>query len=580
MPECAGTVRPTPADPFFPDLAARRRVFAGVALFLALFGVTDVRRRLSPPPGEKVSSDYSCYAEAARSLAEGGDPYAVANARGWHYLYPPLLALLLVPVRSLPLDTQGLLWFVASAACAFGAYFETVRIHRALQPGDGGLRLPGWLGLLPFLVALPSGIHALQRGQVSIVLLWLELTGLRLAIEGRGRPALLAAGLSLAAAASLKLVPIVPALVLLAGLAAVPSPPRGARRGGAVPLAAGLAAGLAFFLAVAPALAVGPERYARLLQAFAQRVLLDDDPGRAAGIDTTASGNQSLLNAFRHARDAIALGRPRHSLGGLPVRPARGFPRAAHGLACLLLGAAALAVAVVAGRRADRAGLAASFGLAMAAALLASPISWDHQFVQLVPAAAFSGRALLDRGRPRSARAVTASLALLVGAAYVVPHGMALGLLGLSLALWLLVTAALLLASAPAKVVPYGSKSEKAPTGLLLGSGILRGRTTRFLELNQKDARIGLADVLADMSLGRKEEYVTRFEFPNLGRAVCESEATLEGTERVKNGIRVAMQGGLFARMIPVLEDPCALVLEDDEVLVRVGDSRVLSPGC
>ncbi len=57
-------------------------------------------------------TDFRAYAEAARALRGGHDPYAGAEP----YLYPPLLAVALVPLTFLPESGAAWLWMVASAA--------------------------------------------------------------------------------------------------------------------------------------------------------------------------------------------------------------------------------------------------------------------------------------------------------------------------------------------------------------------------------------------------------------------------------------------------------------------------------
>jgi len=57
-------------------------------------------------------TDFRAYVEAASALRAGHDPYAGVHP----YLYPPLLAVLLVPLTSLPAPAAAWLWAIASAA--------------------------------------------------------------------------------------------------------------------------------------------------------------------------------------------------------------------------------------------------------------------------------------------------------------------------------------------------------------------------------------------------------------------------------------------------------------------------------
>jgi len=57
-------------------------------------------------PG-RSTSDLGVYLRAAWAAKQGESLYAVADSRGWHYIYPPLLASLLVPLANPPEDTPA-----------------------------------------------------------------------------------------------------------------------------------------------------------------------------------------------------------------------------------------------------------------------------------------------------------------------------------------------------------------------------------------------------------------------------------------------------------------------------------------
>jgi hypothetical protein len=57
-------------------------------------------------------TDFTAYIEAARALRAGQDPYLGAPP----YLYPPLLAVLLVPLTFVPMKVAAWVWAVASSA--------------------------------------------------------------------------------------------------------------------------------------------------------------------------------------------------------------------------------------------------------------------------------------------------------------------------------------------------------------------------------------------------------------------------------------------------------------------------------
>jgi alpha-1,2-mannosyltransferase len=428
------------ADPFFPDRRTRRLVFGVLLAVLAVFGALDVRARLGTGPGVRHMSDFSCYVAAADALADGADPYSVTNPRGWHYLYPPLLAVLLLPVRTVPLQVLGMFWFALNVAAAAGTYFLSLRIS-----GAAGRTLPRWLGVLPLLAVLPPAISSLQRGQISLVLLFLEMLGLQLLLTGRPVRGALAGGGALAAATAVKIVPLLPAGILVAGLfaaAAARSRPDAVRRGASA--AAGLLLGLALLVWVLPAAVLGAGRTAALLSTFVHRVARNPRLAADAGILASASSNVSFVNASRHARGVV----PASAVEGadpLPVGPDGPGETAALLLLAAALLPPALALAVRAGARGDAVTLAAAFGLALAAGLLLSPLTWAHQLVQLVPAISFSALALLRRNRDRAALLVAAAPVALISLAYACPLLTRTGFLGLGLAAWTAATLALLL---------------------------------------------------------------------------------------------------------------------------------------
>lgn len=446
--DCVPHGTPAWTDPFFPNRRTRRLVFGILLAALAVFGALDVQNRLATGPGARHMSDFSCYVVAADALAGGADPYTVANPRGWHYLYPPLLALLLVPFRQLPLPTLGMVWFAVNVAAAAGTYFLALRIH---LHSTRGRTLPRWLALFPVLAVVAPAISSLQRGQISLVLMFLEMLGLMLILTGNPGRASWAGGAVLAAAAVFKVVPILPAGILVVGLLAATASrrdPDALRRASGA--AGGLLLGLTLFVWILPSAVLGAERNTTLLSTFLHRVAFNPHLAADAGILASASSNVSALNASRHARGIVPI-TAKEGSDTLPVGP--DGPAEAAGLLGLglVLLVPAFALTVRAGQRGDPITLAAAFGLALAAALLLSPLSWSHQLVQIVPAMAYSARALLDRGRKQTALVVAAAPVALIWLAYASPPIALTGFLGLGLAVWTAGTLALLLHASAAR---------------------------------------------------------------------------------------------------------------------------------
>jgi hypothetical protein len=61
---------------------------------------------------ERYTNDFNVYYHAAREIVAGHDPYDDSLTEWTPYLYPPLLAELLIPIASLPLGIASYFWFV------------------------------------------------------------------------------------------------------------------------------------------------------------------------------------------------------------------------------------------------------------------------------------------------------------------------------------------------------------------------------------------------------------------------------------------------------------------------------------
>ncbi len=103
---------------------------SGLGLLLAgiiAFGVvTEIR---SGGFLERRMTDVDTYFRAAWAVRVHRDPYQVTDSNGWHYNYPPLLAILLYPLADAPAGASraGLLpyplsvaiWFILSVGFAW-----------------------------------------------------------------------------------------------------------------------------------------------------------------------------------------------------------------------------------------------------------------------------------------------------------------------------------------------------------------------------------------------------------------------------------------------------------------------------
>lgn len=177
----------------------RIALLAAVLTVLLGWGWFDVRARAVPQTGQLgQKTDITVYLEAGSALRAGQDIYQVRNTRNWPYLYPPLPALLFVPLSHLSRDHASYVWFLVSIGCMAGSVMLVRATLLRVAPQEANRAC--WLGLLP--VALPL-FHTLQRGQINA----LPLLCVCLALHAMARQRDFLAGMALAGAAAIKITP-------------------------------------------------------------------------------------------------------------------------------------------------------------------------------------------------------------------------------------------------------------------------------------------------------------------------------------------------------------------------------------
>lgn len=350
--------------------AWERRGLWAVVVGLVLFGcLVEFRSALL----HFRKGDLGVFLRTAWAVRSGADLYAVTDDNGFHYLYPPLFAIVLTPLADPPAgaDRTGTLPYPVSVVICYllNVVCLVVAVHllagvleeRSANPAVRARPPAGrrwWaLRLLPVLACLPAVGHTLMRGQVGLLLLLL-LCGM-LADFLRGRP--FRAGLWLAGAICLK---VIPAFLLL-----YPLWRRDARA------LAGAAAGLALGLLVVPAAVLGPVRTVRCYQRWTEVMLLPtlgqgEDRSRAKELhEMTATDSQSLLVLFHNSLY------PERT-----TRPPTAAPAARVG-SLLAGGLLTLGTLAVAGRR-RRGALAETTFVSMLVLLmlLLSPVCHLHYF--------------------------------------------------------------------------------------------------------------------------------------------------------------------------------------------------------
>jgi hypothetical protein len=338
-------------------------------------GIVELRSAFLKRP----MTDLQVYLRAAWAVRTDADLYTTTDDNGWHYSYPPLLAILLTPLANPPADHPGdrmvpfalsvAIWYWISVACLFwgvhmlASALETTSRDpsiRAQPPLCGRWRV---LRFVPILACLPAVGQTLVRGQVNLLLLAL-LCGLIAAVL-RGRR--FQAGLWLAGAICLK---VIPAFLLI-----YPLWRRDLRGLG------GCALGLFVGLAVIPTAVLGPDRTLTYCEEWTDVLLKPalgkgDDQSRANElIHVTATDNQSFLSLLHNALHPDRTSRPAEA----SVKVRWGHRLLAVAFTLLALFAAGWS------RPADARVEALLLALLIVVMTLASPVCHLHYFCLTIP---------------------------------------------------------------------------------------------------------------------------------------------------------------------------------------------------
>lgn len=233
-------------------------------------------------------TDADCYLRAAWAVRTGQDIYAVTDTNGWHYIYPPLLAILLAPLASAPPNSAqtGMLpyavsiglWYAISVGCLWLAvhWLANALGRAAPEPWPRYSRRWWAIRVVPILICILAIGRTLSRGQSNMVIL-LFLCGMASLAVSKGR---FRAGLCLAGAICIK---VFPAFLLIYPLA---------RRD--LRLLAGTAIGMCLGLVLLPVVVLGPRDTLESYQRYADLVLR---PGLQTGADRTVE--KELTSATR-----------------------------------------------------------------------------------------------------------------------------------------------------------------------------------------------------------------------------------------------------------------------------------------
>ncbi len=357
-----------------------RSCFAVLVVCILVGGIYFARQ--SGTNAEVYGNDFNVYYHATKEVLGGRDPYASSLGAWTPYLYPPLLAELLIPLAMFSLPIAAYLWFLISAASMLSAASMSARMSaspsvpltsegeaedaEAQSEGDAPrLSLQAAIAACAIVVVLRFVLDTFNLGQVNTVVAGLAVA--HIYFYARDKKALSAIALVLAI--SIKLTPAVFIVYHVAKM-------RLKFAAACIAILAGITA-----LSFLPFEGRGVDAF----RIFANRTLRNEQ-----GYNLADSGNQSL-------RGAIARLAARGNTGdsGTESRnPAGGLT--------LVIAAVLLAFAVLAGRRArsELAGAAPFF----CCVVLLSPLSWKAHFVILVLPVAYLLSLLFQPAIPAGAR--------------------------------------------------------------------------------------------------------------------------------------------------------------------------------
>lgn len=438
-----------------------KRAFWGLLVFLAIWGLLDVRKRAATSEADfgVHKTDLTVFTGAGAVFFTDSDPYEYENPRFWKYCYLPMLAIAMSPLNALDTQTQAVIWYLISLAFGYGCWREGKRLYfyfrKEPSPGPLSGRAIAWAAI--FVSALPA-INCMQRGQVGMLLAYLLILGFRLFIEHRTWLQASAGAILLSLAAVVKLLPAL-CLTILALLSmsnqskSIRKTPADLTKLFAMPLAG--AFGLVLFIFIVPGILVGHEKNLTHLRTFHGKIssmavkISDDSQMETPYTPKNQSFSNALYRFGNWAHFTFGSGQDDRIVDLVHVDPERKMAMDAPwvpvltnavrlSVVCLMF-----AMAIVFGWKGDQLGMAATLGLSSAACLIVSPMSRGHYFMMLLPAVLLTACWINSRPRTNMRSVVSSALALWTPAALVSLHYIFLyagagrvGLLGLGITAW------------------------------------------------------------------------------------------------------------------------------------------------
>lgn len=237
-------------------------IYLFLAVLLLAYSFISTHKQL------KHNNDFPVYYDTARAVINSENIYLVHSQM---YIYPPILAIILVPFSLLPLEISTWLWYWVNIGALFGVFYFGFRIL-SVEPKKIAKR--EWILFLTLLFSLRFILHNLDLGQINLVILFLTMWSFFLFETGKP----FWAGIVLSLGISIKLTPILLFLYFLYKRRFL--------------LCLGSIIGMIFFLLIFPSIFLGIETNLKYLSTFYQKMIA---PYSQAQIGWLATTNQSFL---------------------------------------------------------------------------------------------------------------------------------------------------------------------------------------------------------------------------------------------------------------------------------------------
>ena len=302
---------------------------------------------------EVYRNDFNVYYHASREIIDGRNPYASSLSDWTPYIYPPLLAELLVPVAFLPLPIAAYIWFLINAvSIVLAAFLSVTLLSKDTRSVASPRETDKWKEVISVgavLLVFRFVLDTFVLGQVNALLVALAVAH----VYFYNRERRFISAIVLAIAISIKLTP---ALLLIYHLARM-------RLKFAI-----ACTGIVVAVTIASLLPFGVSG-SDVFQMFLRRTVKNEQ-----GYDFSYSGNQSLRGAVARLRISNE-----ETKSSEDARNTIDWATIVGSILLLSLGAFA------ARRVTNELGAVAPFFCAF---VLVSPLSWKAHYVVLIPAAA------------------------------------------------------------------------------------------------------------------------------------------------------------------------------------------------